>query len=221
MDPLVNRSGVRGRRGRRGLYARWCPGPGRLDRSARGRCPIRLVARPPASLWAKRRGSEASARGASCRRHCRLILRRRGRPRFADLRRVVGAGLAAVPRASRTKRVKEMFITDASLGSDRAPRAIGADAPMRGFLENHPRGGLVHLAFDVDDLDATIWWRPTSARDRSPASSPSPSSSAHGRSSASRSRRGRSSPQSRRAARGSRGPRRGGRSTRRRAGRRR
>lgn len=31
---------------------------------------------------------------------------------------------------------------------------LGADSPVAGFLERHPAGGMHHVCFEVDDLDA-------------------------------------------------------------------
>ena len=35
---------------------------------------------------------------------------------------------------------------------------LGADSPVRGFLERHPEGGMHHLCYEVDDIIAARDW---------------------------------------------------------------
>ena len=51
--------------------------------------------------------------------------------------------------------VSEMFITDGCTVVELLEPS-NANSPIAGFLKRNPAGGLVHLALDVDDLDATL-----------------------------------------------------------------
>jgi methylmalonyl-CoA/ethylmalonyl-CoA epimerase len=53
------------------------------------------------------------------------------------------------------QKVRELFLTDGATTIELLePRGEGS--PLRAFLNRNPAGGLIHLAFEVTDLDAAI-----------------------------------------------------------------
>jgi methylmalonyl-CoA/ethylmalonyl-CoA epimerase len=53
------------------------------------------------------------------------------------------------------QQVRELTVSDGHTTIELLEPA-GQSSPIAGFLERKPRGGLVHLAFDVDDLDEML-----------------------------------------------------------------
>lgn len=51
--------------------------------------------------------------------------------------------------------VREMFITDGNVVVELL-EPMSDESPIRGFLKRNRGGGLIHVAFDVDSLDAAI-----------------------------------------------------------------
>jgi methylmalonyl-CoA/ethylmalonyl-CoA epimerase len=51
--------------------------------------------------------------------------------------------------------VRELFVTDGATTVELL-EPLGEGSPLRGFLNRNPKGGLIHLALDVVDLDAAI-----------------------------------------------------------------
>ena len=54
-----------------------------------------------------------------------------------------------------SQRVNEMFLSDGKTRIELL-EPKGADSPIDGFLRRNRNGGLVHLALDVDDLEAAL-----------------------------------------------------------------
>jgi methylmalonyl-CoA/ethylmalonyl-CoA epimerase len=54
-----------------------------------------------------------------------------------------------------TQRVKEMFITDGATVLELL-EPYGQESPLTVFLKRNRAGGLVHVAFDVENLDAAV-----------------------------------------------------------------
>ena len=53
------------------------------------------------------------------------------------------------------QKVRELFVTDGATTVELLePLAEGS--PLQGFLKRNPAGGLIHLALEVVDLDASI-----------------------------------------------------------------
>jgi len=57
--------------------------------------------------------------------------------------------------ANPTQRVNEMFITDGATVIELLEPG-DEESPINGFLKRNRFGGLIHVAFDVDDLDAWV-----------------------------------------------------------------
>jgi methylmalonyl-CoA/ethylmalonyl-CoA epimerase len=53
------------------------------------------------------------------------------------------------------QQVREHFLSDGRTTIELL-EPIGERSPVRSFLQRNPHGGLVHIALDVDDLDAAI-----------------------------------------------------------------
>jgi methylmalonyl-CoA/ethylmalonyl-CoA epimerase len=51
--------------------------------------------------------------------------------------------------------VRQLFLTDANVCLELL-EPLGHPSPLDSFLAKNPRGGLLHLAFDVDDLEAIL-----------------------------------------------------------------
>jgi methylmalonyl-CoA/ethylmalonyl-CoA epimerase len=53
------------------------------------------------------------------------------------------------------QKVRELFVTDGSTTVELL-EPLGVGSPLQAFLNRNPTGGLIHLAFEVVDLDAAI-----------------------------------------------------------------
>ena len=53
------------------------------------------------------------------------------------------------------QKVRELFVTDGTTTVELL-EPLGEGSPVRGFLNRNPKGGLIHLALEVVDLDAAI-----------------------------------------------------------------
>jgi methylmalonyl-CoA/ethylmalonyl-CoA epimerase len=53
------------------------------------------------------------------------------------------------------QKVRELFLTDGATTVELL-EPLGEGSPLRAFLDRNPRGGLIHLALEVVDLDAAI-----------------------------------------------------------------
>jgi methylmalonyl-CoA/ethylmalonyl-CoA epimerase len=53
------------------------------------------------------------------------------------------------------QRVRELYITDGATTVELL-EPLGECSPLQAFLNRNPAGGLIHLAFEVIDLDAAI-----------------------------------------------------------------
>jgi methylmalonyl-CoA/ethylmalonyl-CoA epimerase len=53
------------------------------------------------------------------------------------------------------QRVREMFLSDGRTTIELL-EPLGEASPVSGFLKRNPRGGLIHLAFDVDELEPAL-----------------------------------------------------------------
>jgi methylmalonyl-CoA/ethylmalonyl-CoA epimerase len=53
------------------------------------------------------------------------------------------------------QKVREQFVTDGATTVELL-EPLGEGSPLRGFLNRNSRGGLIHLALEVVDLDAAI-----------------------------------------------------------------
>jgi methylmalonyl-CoA/ethylmalonyl-CoA epimerase len=53
------------------------------------------------------------------------------------------------------QKVRELFVTDGATTVELL-EPLGEGSPLRGFLKRNPKGGLIHLALEVADLDAAI-----------------------------------------------------------------
>jgi methylmalonyl-CoA/ethylmalonyl-CoA epimerase len=53
------------------------------------------------------------------------------------------------------QKVRELFVTDGATTVELL-EPLGAGSPLQSFLNRNPTGGLIHLALEVADLDATI-----------------------------------------------------------------
>jgi methylmalonyl-CoA/ethylmalonyl-CoA epimerase len=51
--------------------------------------------------------------------------------------------------------VRQMFLTDGKVRLELL-EPLRRPSPLDAFLTKHPRGGLIHLAFDVDQLDTVL-----------------------------------------------------------------
>jgi len=76
--------------------------------------------------------------------------------RYLDAQRsLLGAFARTPPLDNPAQRVRELFITDGKAVLELLePLAPGS--PLDGFLRRNRQGGLIHLAFDVADLDAEL-----------------------------------------------------------------
>lgn len=59
------------------------------------------------------------------------------------------------PIVNLRQRVRELFLTDGRTTIELL-EPLGEDSPLNGFLKKNPRGGVVHLAYDVDRLEQGI-----------------------------------------------------------------
>ena len=53
------------------------------------------------------------------------------------------------------QKVRELFVTDGRTTVELL-EPLGEGSPLRAFLNRNPKGGLIHLALEVVDLDAAI-----------------------------------------------------------------
>jgi methylmalonyl-CoA/ethylmalonyl-CoA epimerase len=53
------------------------------------------------------------------------------------------------------QKVRELYVTDGTTTVELL-EPLGAGSPLQAFLNRNPAGGLIHLAFEVTDLDAAI-----------------------------------------------------------------
>jgi methylmalonyl-CoA/ethylmalonyl-CoA epimerase len=53
------------------------------------------------------------------------------------------------------QKVRELFMTDGATTVELL-EPLGENSPLRAFLNRNPTGGLIHLALEVSDLDASI-----------------------------------------------------------------
>ena len=53
------------------------------------------------------------------------------------------------------QKVRELYITDGATTIELL-EPLGEGSPLQAFLNRNPAGGLIHLAFEVVDLDAAI-----------------------------------------------------------------
>jgi methylmalonyl-CoA/ethylmalonyl-CoA epimerase len=53
------------------------------------------------------------------------------------------------------QKVRELYVTDGTTTVELL-EPLGEGSPLRAFLNRNPAGGLIHLAFEVTDLDAAI-----------------------------------------------------------------
>ena len=53
------------------------------------------------------------------------------------------------------QKVRELFLTDGATTIELL-EPLGEGSPLRAFLNRNPAGGLIHLAFEVVDLDTAI-----------------------------------------------------------------
>jgi methylmalonyl-CoA/ethylmalonyl-CoA epimerase len=53
------------------------------------------------------------------------------------------------------QKVRELFVTD-GVTTVELLEPLGEGSPLQAFLKRNPTGGLIHLAFEVTDLDAAI-----------------------------------------------------------------
>ena len=53
------------------------------------------------------------------------------------------------------QKVRELYVTDGTTTVELL-EPLGEGSPLQAFLNRNPAGGLIHLAFEVTDLDAAI-----------------------------------------------------------------
>jgi methylmalonyl-CoA/ethylmalonyl-CoA epimerase len=75
---------------------------------------------------------------------------------FLDKSRPVYENFTRGPLITNTRQsVREQFLSDGNTTIELL-EPLGDSSPIAGFLKRQPRGGLIHLAFDVDALDPAI-----------------------------------------------------------------
>lgn len=75
---------------------------------------------------------------------------------FLEKQAVLYSGFSCGPVILNEKQgVKEVFVTDGNHVIELL-EPLRAGSPLDGFLKKNPHGGLIHIAYDVKDLDAAI-----------------------------------------------------------------
>jgi methylmalonyl-CoA/ethylmalonyl-CoA epimerase len=75
---------------------------------------------------------------------------------FLDKARPLYDSFTRGPVITNTRQsVREQFLSDGNTTIELL-EPLGDSSPIAGFLKRQPRGGLIHLAFDVDALDPAI-----------------------------------------------------------------
>jgi len=75
---------------------------------------------------------------------------------FLDKSRAVYGGFSRGPLITNERQsVREQFLSDGNTTIELL-EPLGEKSPIGGFLARNPRGGLIHLAFDVDALEPAI-----------------------------------------------------------------
>jgi methylmalonyl-CoA/ethylmalonyl-CoA epimerase len=75
---------------------------------------------------------------------------------FLDTNRVLYGRFERGPLIENVEqRVREVFLRDGDTVVELL-EPLGEQSPLDGFLKKHPAGGLLHIALDVEDLDAAL-----------------------------------------------------------------